>query len=235
MYHYLYKIISPSGKYYVGRHSTKNINDNYMGSGKWIRSIKDKTKLKKEIISFFENFDELLLFEKKIIEENIDNDKCMNYNNNSIGFSYGESNPAKRESQRKKTSNRVKGNKNPSKKDSVRKKISSSLKGKISPNKGKKLSKEQRQNISKGRTGIKYSQEGKEKLSKSRKIQYEKGERIVPSFEGKKHTEEYKQKMKESMLNRKTIICEYCNNEFKPHTFKRWHGKKCKFKNRTFS
>ena len=52
IYHFIYKTISDSGKYYIGRHSTKNLNDGYFGSGKWIRSLKNKSNLKREIIEF---------------------------------------------------------------------------------------------------------------------------------------------------------------------------------------
>lgn len=43
MKHFIYKTISPSGKFYISRHSTNNIDDGYLGSGKWIRSIRNKS------------------------------------------------------------------------------------------------------------------------------------------------------------------------------------------------
>lgn len=52
MLHYTYKISHPSGKYYLGKHSTENLEDGYMGSGIWPRSIKDKSILSKEILEF---------------------------------------------------------------------------------------------------------------------------------------------------------------------------------------
>ena len=52
MQHFIYKTTCSSGKYYIGRHSTTNVNDNYFGSGKWIRSIKDKSTLTREILEF---------------------------------------------------------------------------------------------------------------------------------------------------------------------------------------
>jgi hypothetical protein len=65
MFNYTYKITSTSGKYYVGRHSTNNINDGYIGSGKWVRNIKDKSKLSKKILEYFDNFEELKKAEGK--------------------------------------------------------------------------------------------------------------------------------------------------------------------------
>ena len=66
MIHFIYKTThTESGKYYIGRHSTENEQDGYLGSGKWIRSIKDKSKLSREIIGYYNSFDELILAEQK--------------------------------------------------------------------------------------------------------------------------------------------------------------------------
>lgn len=92
MYHYTYKITHINGWYYVGRHSTKNLDDNYMGSGKWVSSIKDKNTLNKEILEQFNTFEELLQAEQILIENNIDNLYCMNFVNSSRGFGTGKYN-----------------------------------------------------------------------------------------------------------------------------------------------
>ena len=55
MKHFIYKTTHVNGKYYIGRHSTENINDGYIGSGKWPISIKDKSSLTREIIEFVDN------------------------------------------------------------------------------------------------------------------------------------------------------------------------------------
>lgn len=90
LFHFIYRTSSTSGKYYIGRHSTKRVNDNYFGSGKWVRSIKDKSQLKREILRFCDNVKELKMLEEQYLKENINDPNCMNFNNSSVGFASGE-------------------------------------------------------------------------------------------------------------------------------------------------
>ena len=131
MIHFIYKTThTESGKYYIGRHSTENEQAGYLGSGKWIRSIKDKSKLSREIIGYYNSFDELILAEQNEIIKNIDNEFNMNFNNTSVGFATGDLNPAKSENERKRRSDqnwmksadgkRYLSENNPSKKESIR-------------------------------------------------------------------------------------------------------------------
>ena len=229
MYHFIYKTTSTSGKYYIGRHSTNNLNDGYCGSGKWIRSIKDKSTLSREILEYCEEED---LFEREEfhISENLGKENCMNFNMSAVGFSTGKMNPACSDTERKKRSDRAKGNNNPAKREDVRMKMSLAQKGKPSCMKGKKMSDEGRKNISEARRGLKYSEEGKRKLSESRKKQYQEGRRDIPDFTGKTHSEETKKRMSESFHNREQKECPYCNKLFHPATYGRWHGDSCKMK-----
>ena len=68
-YNYLYKIENlKNNKYYYGVHSTTDLNDNYIGSGKLLHKAYKKYGIKnftKTILEFFENED--LMFEKEII------------------------------------------------------------------------------------------------------------------------------------------------------------------------
>jgi len=79
MLHYLYKTIClVNQKYYLGIHSTENINDGYFGSGIALqRAIKKygKEQFQKEIIAFVATREELLEMEKNIITEKIVKDK----------------------------------------------------------------------------------------------------------------------------------------------------------------
>lgn len=82
-YHYIYKITClKNGKYYIGMHSTDNLEDGYMGGGKRIKnSVKKhgKDAHRKEILEFFENREDLVNREIQLINEELLNDPmCMN-------------------------------------------------------------------------------------------------------------------------------------------------------------
>jgi len=82
-YHYLYKTTNLlNGKYYYGIHSTNNIEDNYLGSGKHIKySIRKygQENFKKEILEYFNTREELALAENLLITKDmLVNKQCMN-------------------------------------------------------------------------------------------------------------------------------------------------------------
>jgi len=95
MKHFIYKTTHTSGKYYIGRHSTENIDDGYLGSGKWISQVKNKETLTREILEFVNTFDELVYAETKYLTEHFGKPKCMNMSNVSTGWAIGEYNPNK--------------------------------------------------------------------------------------------------------------------------------------------
>jgi len=194
MFHFIYKTESKSGKYYIGRHSTNNVDDGYFGSGKWIRSIKDKSELKRTILEYCENFDTLIQKEQIYLQQHINNEDCMNFNNNPIGFATGMLNPAKNPEVLKERSIRMTGENNPAKRLEVRMKMSESQKK--TPRKGYVMSEQGKKNIAAAKIGLKFSDEGRKKLSESRKKQYDNGERVLPTFAGRKHSPETIEKMK---------------------------------------
>ena len=167
MFHFIYKTYSSSGLYYYGRHTTDNLNDGYFGSGKWIRSIKDKSNLKRDIIFFCETQEELLKKEKEYISKYINDPKCMNFNENSVGFS-SINNPNKLLKGSKILSDRVRGEKNgmygkkhtEEFKEHLRKMNS----GKNGNFYGKKHTEEAKQKIRQKKIGKKFSPEVIEKL-----------------------------------------------------------------------
>lgn len=89
-YNYLYKIVNLlNGNFYIGVHRTDNLNDSYMGSGVILkRAIKKHgiENFKKEILEFFDNYEDLLKREKEIINEEMLNDKkCYNAREGGYG------------------------------------------------------------------------------------------------------------------------------------------------------
>lgn len=86
IYHIIYKTTHVNGKYYIGRHTTKNKNDKYFGSGKWVQSIKDKSHLSKEILAEASSIEELYELEEYYISKHYDDPLCMNYNRGSCGW-----------------------------------------------------------------------------------------------------------------------------------------------------
>lgn len=82
-YHFIYKTMNLiNEKYYIGMHSTDNLNDGYIGSGKRLwHSIRKygKENFKIVILEFFPDRSSLKEREKEIINEELLNDSlCMN-------------------------------------------------------------------------------------------------------------------------------------------------------------
>lgn len=233
MYHFIYKTKSPSGLYYVGRHSTKDINDGYMGSGKWVRSVKDKTRLTREIVEMCDTYEELLDAERRIIGECIEDPNNMNFNNEPCGFASGKLNPAHRREEIIRRSERAKKN-NPMEDPSNRQKVSVANKGRfageMNPMYGKKHTTEARERISAAKRGSKYTAAGRLKLAESRKRDCRDGKRSPPTFKGRAHSNETKKAMSDNARNRPKKECPFCGKSAAPHTYKRWHGDNCKKK-----
>ena len=94
-YHFIYKTTHQNGKYYIGRHTTENLDDGYIGSGLWPLSIKDRTTLTREILEFVDNADTLKQREGEYLREHYGQPGCMNATLDPIGFD-SENNPMKR-------------------------------------------------------------------------------------------------------------------------------------------
>ncbi len=82
-YHYIYKITClKNNRYYIGMHSTSNLEDGYFGGGKIIKnSVKKhgKESHKKEILEFFEDREKLANRESELVNEKLIKDPmCMN-------------------------------------------------------------------------------------------------------------------------------------------------------------
>lgn len=82
-YHFIYKTTNLlSGKYYIGMHSTNDLDDGYLGSGNRLRlAIRKhgKENFKREILEFIESRAELKVREFEIVNlEEIAKKDCMN-------------------------------------------------------------------------------------------------------------------------------------------------------------
>ena len=88
--HYIYKTTcNVTGKWYVGMHSTNNLEDGYMGSGKRLRYSIRKYGLNnhtKEILEYLPTREELILREIEIVNKELILDNlCMNLKEGGTG------------------------------------------------------------------------------------------------------------------------------------------------------
>ena len=195
-FHLVYQITNlVNGKIYIGKHTTKNPYDNYMGSGKGIiRALKKYGigNFTKEILFCFDKETDAFLKEGELVtQEFVDRDDTYNMIVGGKGYQSGEAHPfygggenhpcyGKHQSQetREKRSKATLGEKNPF----YGRKHSQETKAKMS---------EQHWNCSGEKNpmyGKKHSQETKEKMTKAKK-----GKKS--SFYGKHHKQESKEKM----------------------------------------
>lgn len=83
MHYLVYKVTNTiNGKYYIGAHKTKNVNDNYFGSGKIISEAIEKygkESFVKEILFYASSEEEMFLKEKEIITKDVVDDP-LSYN-----------------------------------------------------------------------------------------------------------------------------------------------------------
>ena len=120
MFYTIYKITNLiDGKIYIGKHQTKDLNDDYMGSGKRIkRAIKKYgiENFKKEILFQFDNENDMNFKEAKLVTEEF----CLREDTYNLcvggqgGFSYINNNPelvAKRDTYENKLAGRIAANK----------------------------------------------------------------------------------------------------------------------------
>ena len=71
MYYTVYKTTNNiNGRFYIGKHKTKNINDGYMGSGKLLRQAIEKYgkhNFTKEVLFTFDNEEDMNKKEKELV------------------------------------------------------------------------------------------------------------------------------------------------------------------------
>ena len=164
---YIYRITNLiNGKTYIGQHKYKDLNDDYMGSGKCLKRAQAKygiENFKKDILVFGivkKSFIDLL--EKEYIKFYRSIGKAE-YN---IADGGEGGNGLHSEETRKKISEACKGKK---RSEETRKKVSEARKGKPTWNKGKHWSEEARKKMSEAHKGKSLSEETKRKISETLK------------------------------------------------------------------
>lgn len=136
-YNYIYLITNNlNGKIYVGKHSTDNLNDGYMGSGKLIKLAYNKYGIEnftKQILAFSDTEDELNNLEMFYIKD-LDA-KTKGYNLTDGGDGFGGCSHS--EESKRKISEAFKGKKRGPRSEETKQKISKTKKGTHVWNKGK--------------------------------------------------------------------------------------------------
>jgi len=88
-YHFVYKTVNLiNGKYYIGKHSTDNLDDKYLGSGSAIlNAIKKygKGNFRREVIAMCDSFESAAIKEREIVTDDIVNDR-YSYNAKTGGI-----------------------------------------------------------------------------------------------------------------------------------------------------
>ena len=180
-YNYIYLITNNiNSKIYIGKHSTNNLNDGYMGSGVLIKKAIQKYGIEnftKDYLAFCDTEEKLNWFEKFYIKKYKAREVGYNLTDGgdgSLGFIMTEE-------AKQKISKSLKGRKQYEMTEEIRQKQSISHKGRISPMKGKHQSEESRQKISGTLKGKTFSEEHKQKISEAKKgkIPWNKGKKLI--------------------------------------------------------
>lgn len=158
-YHYVYIITNKiNHKFYIGKHSTNNLDDDYMGSGSTITKAIQKYGVEnftKRILCFCDSADDAYKVEEFLVTDNlIKRDDC--YNMKTGGgqhIIYSEESKAKM---------RI------PKSEECKRKLSIIFKGSTRPEEVKLKISQNHGHWNKGRTNV-YSEETKRKMSKSHK------------------------------------------------------------------
>jgi hypothetical protein len=248
-YHFIYKTICiKTNKYYLGMHSTDNLNDNYIGSGRNIRysiNTYGKENHITGIIEFCKTRKELIKREEEIVNLNeISNPNCINISID--GGSWKTLGASLSVEHKKKIGDANRGKTHTTKfKEDIRKRqlgttASEETRRKMSESHRGYQSEESKQKISKansgknnGMFGTTASEETRRKMSEaqlnSKHIRgFTKG--FTPWNVGKTLSNETKLKISNKLkgISQPKIQCPYCEKIGGLPQMKQWHFDNCK-------
>lgn len=204
--HIIYKTTNKvNNKIYIGVHTTSDLQDGYLGSGKHLKRAvlkHGKDNFTREILYFAENEEEMFFAEELIVDEDfVAREDTYNLRVGGKGNKAGHLHPlygVKRTPEQIEKlkeflrDNHPKGMLGKSHSEEARKKI-----GEF--NKGKYVSEETRQKIREANIGKKMSEEAKKKMSDKKKTLV--GE--LHPWWGRSHTEETKKKLSKANKGKK--------------------------------
>lgn len=186
-YNYVYKITNlVNGKIYIGKHSTDDLDDGYMGSGKRLHQAYKKYGLEnfnKEVIDYYNSEDELNQGEIYWIAKFNSTDQNIGYN-----LTYGGEGEIPTEEVRRKLSEAHRGKKLS---EEHRRKIGEFWKGKPSRYKGKHHTEEYKMKMRELMKGVNHPMYGKHHTEESRR-------KISEARKDTQRSEATKKKMSES-------------------------------------
>lgn len=215
MFHFCYKTTNVvNGHFYIGKHSTSNLNDGYLGSGDLLqKAIKKygKENFKREIIQFFDTEEDAFAFEETLIENwMIKSDECYNLKGGGDGVGAGENHP---------NFGRVFT-------EETRRKMSSSHAGDKSHMWGKPMAESTKNKLKAINAGNKNPMFGVKHDSETiKRMSGENNHRW-----NKPHSPETLEKMRAAALNVRKLNCSHCGKVVIPGVYVRFHGDKCKQK-----
>lgn len=202
-YHFIYKTTNLiTGMFYIGMHSTDNLDDGYVGSGKRLWYSIHKYGLDnhvREIISFYYSREELSIKESEIIDlELLSLDKCMNM---KLGGQYSSGMLGKKHTKEWKDNQSLKM-------------------------KGRFFSEEHKEKIRSSLKGKTHTKDRKEKISNSLKGNANSlGVKHNPE-KGRKQSEIMKGR---KLGPQKQVTCPHCNKVGSISAMKHWHFNNCKY------
>lgn len=218
MKHIIYKIINKiNGKFYIGKHSTNNLDDGYLGSGILIKKAIIKygaSNFLKEILFVYDNEEDALNKERELVTEKIVKDiNCYNLTLGGRGsFYHCQSDEiiakrAKSKSGRKLTEeHKLKISKSIKKlklkhSDEFKDKLRKRMAGENNPMYGKEVPQETKDKISKAGMGRIPSNETRQKISESKRgkiVSEETRRKISESKKGRRDSDETRKRKSES-------------------------------------